>query len=42
MFRLNFVKELTEYSLIFVVIESDKILFGRPELCHHIGTEERT
>jgi len=25
-----------------VVIESDKILYGRPGLCLHIGTEERT
>jgi hypothetical protein len=42
MFQLNFAKKLTEYSLMFVVIESDKILYGRLEQCLHIGTEEHT
>ena len=39
MFQLNFGKKLTEYSLIFVVVE---ILYGRWGLCLHIDTEERT
>jgi len=38
MFQLNFAKKLTEYSLIFVVIE---IYYGSPGLCLHTGTEER-
>jgi hypothetical protein len=42
MFQLNFAKKLPEYSLMFVVIESAKILYGRLELCLHIDTEERT
>jgi hypothetical protein len=42
MFQLNFAKKLAEYSLIFVVIESDQILYGRPERCLLTGTEERT
>jgi len=39
MFQLNFAKKLTEYSLLFVVTESDNILYSRLEQCLHIGTE---
>jgi hypothetical protein len=39
MFQLNFVKKLAEYSLTFVVIE---FFYGKPRLCLHAGTEERT